>query len=234
MKDLINRLRDTASKGASVWGDLQMEAADALERLTAELESKLDSDLEKIAAERYKVVPAHESMFHRWAVVAGDGTQQLYLGREAECQNMARKFAGAFLDGAYLAQQLRQEVTTWSMTVENFEAELERERIRLAACGVVAMADTPDSAAKARQMLPEYESASCDDVKRRVDECMALRAERDALAADAARYRWLTADLDAVHERVRRNQILARIDSMSYSAACMTIDAVMKETNHAI
>ena len=159
------------------------------ENLEAELESKLDSDLEKIAAERYKVVPAHESMFHRWAVVAGDGTQQLYLGREAECQNMARKFAGAFLDGAYLAQQLRQEVTTWSMTVENFEAELERERIRLAACGVVAMADTPDSAAKARQMLPEYESASCDDVKRRVDECMALRAERDALAADAARWR---------------------------------------------
>ena len=102
------------------------------ENLEAELESKLDSDLEKIAAERYKVVPAHESMFHRWSVVAGDGTQQLYLGREAECQNMARKFAGAFLDGAYLARQLRQEITAWSMTVENLEAELERERIRLA------------------------------------------------------------------------------------------------------
>jgi len=35
MKDLIHRLRDTASRGVSVWGDLQMEAADALTRLTA-------------------------------------------------------------------------------------------------------------------------------------------------------------------------------------------------------
>lgn len=60
-------------------------------------------NLDQIAVERYKVVPAHESMFHRWAVVAGNGTQQLYVGREVECQNMARKFAGAFLDGAYLA-----------------------------------------------------------------------------------------------------------------------------------
>lgn len=63
------------------------------------------------------------------------------------------------------------------------EAELERERMRLAACGVVAMADTPESAAKAREMRDEYRSASCDDVARRVDECMTLRAERDALAA---------------------------------------------------
>lgn len=63
-------------------------------------------DIEQVASERYKVVPSHDSMFHRWAVVAGNGTQQIYLGREAECQNMARKFAGAFLDGAYLARQI--------------------------------------------------------------------------------------------------------------------------------
>ena len=69
------------------------------------------------------------------------------------------------------------------------EAELERERMRLAACGVVAMADTPESAAEAREMRDEYRSASCDDVARRVDECMTLRAERDALAA-------LVSDLD--------------------------------------
>ena len=68
-------------------------------------------------------------------------------------------------------------------------ADLERERMRLAACGVVAMADTPESAAKAREMRDEYRSASCDDVARRVDECMTLRAERDALAA-------LVSDLD--------------------------------------
>lgn len=56
------------------------------------------------------------------------------------------------------------------------QVDLERERMRLFACGVVAMADTPDSAREARAMHPDYESASCDDVKRRVDECIALRA----------------------------------------------------------
>ncbi|WP_422846919.1 hypothetical protein ACOYR4_13175 [Acidovorax sp. M14] len=61
----------------------------------------MDDDVDAIALARYKVVPAHESMFHRFAVVAGDGKQQLYLGREVECENMARKFAGAFLDGAF-------------------------------------------------------------------------------------------------------------------------------------
>ena len=58
-------------------------------------------DIDAIALTRYKVVHSHESMFHRWAVVAGDGAQQLYIGREVECENMARKFAGAFLDGAF-------------------------------------------------------------------------------------------------------------------------------------
>lgn len=62
-------------------------------------------------------------------------------------------------------------------------AELEREQIRLAACGVVAMSDTPDSAQKARAMHPDYKSASCDEVARRVDECMALRAEVESLRA---------------------------------------------------
>ena len=60
--------------------------------------------------------------------------------------------------------------------VEALRAELERERMRLAACGVVALSDTPASAQRNRDMLPEYRSASCDDVARRVDECMALRA----------------------------------------------------------
>lgn len=57
---------------------------------------EVSESIEQLAVARYKVVPAHESMFHRWAVVAGDGAQQLYLGREVECENMARKFAGAF------------------------------------------------------------------------------------------------------------------------------------------
>lgn len=60
--------------------------------------------IEAMASRRYKVVPSHDSMFYRHAVVAGNGTQQLYIGREVECENMARKFAGAFLDGAFVMQ----------------------------------------------------------------------------------------------------------------------------------
>lgn len=67
--------------------------------------AEIPEAIERMANDRYKVVPSHESMFHRWAVVAGTGTQQLYVGRELECQNMARKFAGAFLDGAFVAMQ---------------------------------------------------------------------------------------------------------------------------------
>ena len=36
MKSLTERLRYTASRGTSVWGDLQVEAADEIERLEAE------------------------------------------------------------------------------------------------------------------------------------------------------------------------------------------------------
>jgi len=58
----------------------------------------------------------------------------------------------------------------------SLEKELERERLRLAACGVVAMADTPESAAKARDIDPSFQSASLDDVARQVDALMEARA----------------------------------------------------------
>lgn len=61
--------------------------------------------------------------------------------------------------------------------IAELEAELERERMRLVACGVVAIADTPDSAKEARKMHPDYESAACSDVARRVDECIGLRGK---------------------------------------------------------
>ena len=68
-------------------------------------------------------------------------------------------------------------------------AELERERLRLAACGVVAMSNTPESAARSREMHEDYRSASCDDVARAVDREMALRAENEAhRVAQAAVY----------------------------------------------
>ena len=80
-----------------------------------------------VALARYKVVPAHESMFHRFAVVAGDGKQQLYLGREVECENMARKFVGAFLDGAFY----QANITPSTQAAESVPA-VEREQERIA------------------------------------------------------------------------------------------------------
>jgi len=71
---------------------------------------------------------------------------------------------------------------------ERLRAELETERIRLAACGVVALSNTPESAEKVRKMLPEYRSASCDDVARMVDQQMDLRVQLAASEARAERY----------------------------------------------
>ena len=55
------------------------------------------------------------------------------------------------------------------------ERELERERMRLAACGVVANANTRESAKRRRECNPDYESASKRDVERAVDREMDLR-----------------------------------------------------------
>ena len=89
----------TARAVLAKWGAAPQQAAPA-ERV------EIPDAIERMAAARYKVVPAHESMFHRWAVVAGDGTQQLYIGRQTECQNVAAKFTGAFLDGAFVAMRM--------------------------------------------------------------------------------------------------------------------------------
>lgn len=62
------------------------------------------------------------------------------------------------------------------------DAEIERLRMQLAACGVVALANTPESACGARQMHPDYGSASCSDVADAVDREMTLRQQRDKLA----------------------------------------------------
>lgn len=73
---------------------------------------------------------------------------------------------------------LWDEVDALRAALAAAEAKLEQERVRLAGCGVVAMSDTPESAALQRATPGAYgHSASMDDVARRVDECMALRAK---------------------------------------------------------
>jgi len=83
---------------------------EAITAIKAALEAKDEpvawEAIEKVAQKRYKVVPSDTSMFYRFAVVAGDGNQQLFIGRYTECQVMAKKFTGAFLDGAFLLEQM--------------------------------------------------------------------------------------------------------------------------------
>lgn len=89
---------------------------------------------------------------------------------------------------AALAARLREERDAAKAAVERLQKRVDAaetntdiERMRLAACGVVANANTPETAAKAREMHPDYRSASCDDVARAVDREMTLREANDAL-----------------------------------------------------
>ncbi len=72
-------------------------------------------------------------------------------------------------------------ISTQSARIAELEAELATERMRLFACGVIALANTPESAANARDMHPDYMSGSAQDVMAAVDREMALRAEVERL-----------------------------------------------------
>jgi hypothetical protein len=99
-------------------------------------------------------------------------------------------------------------------------AELERERMRLAACGVVAMADTPESAAKARDMHADYRSASCDDVARIVDKLMEARAElaKAEHDLDSARHELEWEGCERMKATEQRDRYRAAIEAHNASA----------------
>lgn len=81
------------------------------------------------------------------------------------------------------------------------QAECERLRMQLVACGVVALANTPDSAAKARDMHPDYMSASCQDVMRAVDAEMGLRTQLAVSQEDVKKWMALAKGVELL-ERV--------------------------------
>jgi len=68
--------------------------------------------------------------------------------------------------------------------VEVLEAELEIERMRLVACGVVARANTRETAAEARQMNPDYRSEALEDVSWAVNREMKYREALAELRAE--------------------------------------------------
>jgi hypothetical protein len=86
------------------------------------------------------------------------------------------------------------EVSEWAANeIERLDAEIVRlieelntERMRSVACGVIAMANTPESAARYRNMAEEYKCASADDVARAVDREMMHRADVQRLTSENA------------------------------------------------
>jgi hypothetical protein len=87
-----------------------------------------------------------------------------------------------FTNGApWTRTTLQDDIATLLAEVERLRWALEVEGLRLAACDVVAMADTPESADRARQMQSGLRSAALSSVERRVDEVIALRAENERL-----------------------------------------------------
>lgn len=100
--------------------------------------------------------------------------------------------------------------------------ELEREQLRLAACGVVALADTPESAKQARNMHPDYMSGSCNSVARRVDECMDLRKR---LAAEKKESETLGTAYECLLDLVKTYQMTqdADIDWSKFPSECVSL-----------
>ena len=103
--------------------------------------------------------------------------------------------------------------------IAELEAELERERMRIAACGVVAGANTRDSAAKVRQISPEYRSALLCDVERAVDREMAERERREAAEAELADKRGRREDIRANERRALRERLI-----------CAALTGLMRQT----
>lgn len=61
-------------------------------------------EMDVIARNRYRTEPTDSNIWG-WCVRAGDGERELYKGRKSDCDAVARKLIGAFLDGAWLANE---------------------------------------------------------------------------------------------------------------------------------
>lgn len=62
-------------------------------------------EMDAIALSRFKVEQTDSNIWG-WCVRAGDGTQEIYKGRKSDCEAVARRLIGAFLDGGILAHAM--------------------------------------------------------------------------------------------------------------------------------
>jgi len=97
------------------------------------------------------------------------------MEEQSDTPRMSIKFSGE------LGMSLLNRIAQLERERDEAIADLETERLRLAACGVVAMANTPESAARVRDILPVHFSASLHSVMGAVDREMELRAEVERL-----------------------------------------------------
>lgn len=91
-----------------------------------------DVDVERIAVNRYRPVPAGVITYK---VVAGDGTRSLFSGTKDECEIVARKLTEAFLDGAHVALAASQgaPANPVDAAVQKAWARFEKEYARIVA-----------------------------------------------------------------------------------------------------
>lgn len=97
-----------------------------------------------------------------------------------ECPTCGYKWPKGAHGGHSCSEILLRKLEVVKAERDALNKSLEIERMRLAACGVVAMSDTPESLEKSLNMHDDYKSASCEDVARRVRECIELRARIEA------------------------------------------------------
>ena len=112
---------------------------------------------------------------------------------EQVAQEATREFLGAYHPSH---EEERLELfkiilSAINRAIAEKDAELERERMCHAACGVIAMSNTPESLAKNREMLPEYLSGSVQDCIKAAEREILLRQQLEQARADSERLDWL-------------------------------------------
>lgn len=106
-------ISDEAAFAHAVW----LQQAKRHEAELAELRAKAEAgaapvagnnfpheEMDVIALNRYRTEPTDSNIWG-WCVRAGDGERELYKGRKSDCDAVARKLIGAFLDGAWLVNE---------------------------------------------------------------------------------------------------------------------------------